>query len=1057
MTTTRARLTGAAAALLLIAVVAGVPLALLGIGANPIPDSLPSWDQLRGALTSPDDGTLALAAITIVGWLAWAFLTAAIALEVASRLRRVPTPHLRGLALPQAAARGLVGSAVLLFAAAPAITSAPAAHAAVAHRTPVASESAATGTPRAVLADHERGHDSRTHTVTSGESLWSIAQDQLGSGYRWTQIADLNPDTVGNHPDHLRPGTVLRLPDPNTTAPQRTSHGRHLYAVQRGDTLSGIAQDQLGDPDRYPDIFAASRRTEQPDGRHLTDPDLILPGWTLTIPGTQPDEAGAVPPPALGPTRAPARHRATPSTPSVPTTPAAAAPTLTPEAPQHSQTARSAPDVTETEVQAPAPWLLAGLVGGPVLAGSLWMLLRRRRAAQFRHRRPGRTIATPPPALTPVEKTIATLGPTEAPALEHLDQVLRRLATERAAAGQPMPSVAAVELAPDAITLHFDTPAALPQPWTDLGQQTRWSIPTDTGASTIGPLAPDQPAPYPLLATIGTSDTGHTWLLNYEDLTLTLTGDPTYAADYARYLAAEIACNPWSNTVTLDCIGVATELAPLNPTRIRAHHISGDPAADVLADAVNTIDRARAHDHDAVTARAAMAGADTWPARLLLLDATAPATPELTQLIRLIHQHPGATGTSVVITTPDTTPEGITLELTPTGRARLPHAGLDLVAVGLTPDEAHGCAALIAASTDLHDAPMPVDDTTTDGWRSLTDEAGALRQELTHPRNTPPGQETEPTSSLLPAPDQEYLDAAATTTEDLATLAPNVPARLRNTLHDADATLDADLAAWRDDDCPLPRLTLLGPVGARTRGKAIAERKAYMTAVLAYLATRPHGATPDELAEAMGITPAKAREYARIIREWLGTNPRTGDKHLPDARQAPAAKTRGVGVYQVQDVLVDADLFRRLRARGQTRGTDGIPDLLAALDLVQGQPFSQLRPGAWTWLFEGERLDQHLTCAIVDVAHLVTTHSLQVGDIPTARRAAETSVLAAPFEDTPHLDIARVTQTEEPEEARDLLVSGILDRGDDGAPEDLPARTTRILHSREWASDERAG
>ena len=136
----------------------------------------------------------------------------------------------------------------------------------------------------------------------------------------------------------------------------------------------------------------------------------------------------------------------------------------------------------------------------------------------------------------------------------------------------------------------------------------------------------------------------------------------------------------------------------------------------------------------------------------------------------------------------------------------------------------------------------------------------------------------------------------------------------------------------------------------------------------------------------MGITPAKAREYARIVREWLGTNPRTGDKHLPDARQAPAARTRGVAVYQVQDLLVDADLFRRLRARGQSLGADGIPDLIAALDLVQGQPFSQLRPGAWAWLFDGDRLDQHLTCAIVDVAHLVTTHALHEGDNDTARR-----------------------------------------------------------------------
>ena len=59
---------------------------------------------------------------------------------------------------------------------------------------------------------------------------------------------------------------------------------------------------------------------------------------------------------------------------------------------------------------------------------------------------------------------------------------------------------------------------------------------------------------------------------------------------------------------------------------------------------------------------------------------------------------------------------------------------------------------------------------------------------------------------------------------------------------DADPTLDADVAAWFADDCPLPRLTLLGPVRARTRGTPLIDRKPHMTEVLTYIATRPHGA-----------------------------------------------------------------------------------------------------------------------------------------------------------------------------------------------------------------------
>lgn len=48
-----------------------------------------------------------------------------------------------------------------------------------------------------------------TYTVRQGDTLWSIAEDELGSGTRWPEIAALNPET---DPGKLVPGTTVKIP-----------------------------------------------------------------------------------------------------------------------------------------------------------------------------------------------------------------------------------------------------------------------------------------------------------------------------------------------------------------------------------------------------------------------------------------------------------------------------------------------------------------------------------------------------------------------------------------------------------------------------------------------------------------------------------------------------------------------------------------------------------------------------------------------------------------------------------------------------------------------------
>jgi nucleoid-associated protein YgaU len=48
--------------------------------------------------------------------------------------------------------------------------------------------------------------------------------------------------------------------------------------LQPGDTLSGIAQKELGEASRWPEIFALN-------GDVLTNPDVIVAGQVLQLPG----------------------------------------------------------------------------------------------------------------------------------------------------------------------------------------------------------------------------------------------------------------------------------------------------------------------------------------------------------------------------------------------------------------------------------------------------------------------------------------------------------------------------------------------------------------------------------------------------------------------------------------------------------------------------------------------------------------------------------------------------------------------------------------------------
>lgn len=503
-----------------IAIVVGVPIGLLAAFGTPWPDERPSLEWLTQS-ASPETVMAVLAAIV---WLAWAHFVFCLIVEAVAEVRH------RGLARPvpggsfgtQALARRLI-SAILLLGTAAGIG--------------MTTATAATAAPIAPTTSVSAPLDQPAETAPQ-TSLQTASIDLPG-------LDDLD---VASADEQAESGltTYYDVKPPNN---------RHY------DTLWDIADRYLGDGMRYKEIWDLNKGLQQPDGRVLTDADLILPGWVMKMPND-----------AKGPGLKVIDHEAE----AFAAASAAGAATAEAESPDAAaETGTQGTEATADQGGVSLPSLsipenaqpVLGVAGGLAFAG-LFLAWRRREASRTLAERWARrrsVVAGPDPDTDPDGPS----GPTGGRALsdevdlagaEWLDSVLRDWTAEQ---GSARPSRMMVSASGVAIAVDGDAPA--PQGWRG-GSGSIWTRERkpDDGATT-GPSA------CPALVCLGQRPdaTILLWDLESVDGIVGLVGDGDTARGTALSIAVDMATHPWADDRRVHLVGFATDLRSIAPDVIR--------------------------------------------------------------------------------------------------------------------------------------------------------------------------------------------------------------------------------------------------------------------------------------------------------------------------------------------------------------------------------------------------------------------------------------------------------------------------------------------------------
>ena len=971
------------------------------------------WARIRAALTDRlSEDTVADIVIRLALVVAWVALVVFVVTVVAeavhmARHAGLHLPDVRGLGFTQHAARivaaGLLvvvpmlstpnraiargdttltplpraaTAAVVVDQVAPALPSAPTSTATVA---PTASPAA---TPEVQLAPAVEVPPAATtaapggrYVVRSGDSIYAIAQQLVGphagavADYA-EQLIDLNfGRDMGDgrrftNAAFIDAGWVLQLPGGSPAAVASSVDAAHV--VERGESLWSIADDELGDPLRWPEVFDANAGRAFEDGRTLDDPSLIQPGWDLRLPGGAPAEQ--LPPPVVAPPLAdPAVTAVEPSPPpaAAPTVgvdldahhradhradryvalPPPAAPAAEAARPDNVWVATPGPDVAEQPAVERQPTDerqqgVAGLVsmrGAAMVSAGVLTLLASRRRQQLRSALPRARLPVPTSEASATERTLRAIDAAER--LARVDIAVRSAALPLIHRGG---RVLAVTCAPDGeLELIADAPAVLPAPW--VGADDRWRVPATTPIELLGPTARQVGAPCPTLVQLGVDLAGRDVFVDLEALEAIEIGGPDGDADaIVTAIAVSLAGSTLAEVTTLVSAGVDAH-AFLGH---RLHRTAADPvsAFEIAAKAIGATASMTASTFEL---RARVTSGETWePSVVLLASSSAEA----------VRPPRNRTGLTVVSAAPI---EGPSSRLAPEDDAWvLMPLGLRFLPIGLRPAEVDAIADLVEGAATVPAIPAS-DDPAPDG---IADDA------VHEPDGEPvPGVEVvapDGDDTIHPAADQENDVPEHTITAE----------RRRPSIRRIDEPVPAP--SWH------LLVRLLGPVDVVDAGGTLVEFERSKTRELvAWLATHRDRATRANARTALWEQDVRDATFANVVSEARRSLARLVDP--PDGDEW-VGRTLTDALPLHAGVLSDADLVERALAAARVQPPDqAIVTLTPAVEWIAGMPFDGT---SYLWP-DAEGITSSLILLATSAAAELAAHCLSVGDVEGVFRA----------------------------------------------------------------------